>query len=81
MAIGDPACDLVIAWIFLTKESRRIFRSHLNINFNTWARARGWALCKALITIASFNDKTCEAVMKQKRVTEEILREYEFEND
>lgn len=48
MGIGDPACDLTIAWTFLDKKSREIFKSHLNIDKNTWERARGWALWKAL---------------------------------
>jgi aminoglycoside phosphotransferase (APT) family kinase protein len=81
MGVGDPACDLVIAWTFLTNESRKIFRSQLGLDSDTWARARGWALWKALITIVSFKkDKTCPQVMKQKKIIDEILREHEFEN-
>ena len=41
MGVGDPACDLVIAWTFLMGESRRVFRSSLNLDADTWARARG----------------------------------------
>ena len=58
MGVGDPACDLVIAWTFLTNKSREVFRSHLPLDPDTWARARGWALWKALITIASFKIRT-----------------------
>ncbi|MFT4040688.1 MAG: aminoglycoside phosphotransferase family protein [Thermomicrobiales bacterium] len=50
--VGDPACDLVMAWTFFTGESRRTFRAALPLDDATWARARGWALWKALITIA-----------------------------
>lgn len=52
-AIGDPACDLVIAWTFLAGESRRIFKAELPLDNGAWARARGWALWKALITQAN----------------------------
>jgi aminoglycoside phosphotransferase (APT) family kinase protein len=80
MAVGDPACDLVIAWTFLTNESRKIFKSQLNLDPDTWARARGWALWKALITIAQLKDKTCSEALKQQQVIAEILKEHAFEN-
>lgn len=51
-AVGDPACDLVIAWTLFVGESRRRFRARLDVDEGTWARARGWALWKALITLA-----------------------------
>jgi aminoglycoside phosphotransferase (APT) family kinase protein len=51
-AVGDPACDLVIAWTFFADESRAAFRSGLPFDDATWARGRGWALWKALITLA-----------------------------
>jgi aminoglycoside phosphotransferase (APT) family kinase protein len=51
-AVGDPACDLTIAWTLFEGDSRRIFRERLGMDDDTWARARGWALWKALITVA-----------------------------
>jgi len=48
--IGDPACDLVIAYTFFAGSSRETFRSAVTQDAATWARARGWALWKALIT-------------------------------
>ncbi len=49
-AIGDPACDLVIAWTRFAGSSRRAFRDRLALDDHTWERARGWALWKALLT-------------------------------
>lgn len=49
--VGDPACDLAIAWTFLDDKSREVFRSVLPADANTWARGRGWALWKALIVL------------------------------
>ena len=49
-AVGDPACDLAIAWTFFVDESRRAFRGALALDDGTWARGRGWALWKALVT-------------------------------
>jgi aminoglycoside phosphotransferase (APT) family kinase protein len=51
-AAGDPACDLVMAWTFFSHESRDAFRSGLDFDDTTWTRARGWALWKALATLA-----------------------------
>lgn len=50
-AVGDPACDLVMAWTFFTGDSREQFRSGVSLDEATWARGRGWALWKALVTI------------------------------
>jgi aminoglycoside phosphotransferase (APT) family kinase protein len=51
-AVGDPACDTVLAWTFLDGESRQAFREHLPVDHATWVRGRGWAIWKALITLA-----------------------------
>ncbi len=48
--VGDPACDLVVAWTFFSGEGRAAFRDAVDQDAGTWARARGWALWKALIT-------------------------------
>jgi aminoglycoside phosphotransferase (APT) family kinase protein len=51
-AIGDPACDLVLFWTFLRGGARDRFRDAVTADRDAWARARGWALWKALITLA-----------------------------
>lgn len=51
-AVGDPACDTVIAWTFFFGRSRQAFRENLAVDEGTWTRGRGWALWKALITHA-----------------------------
>ncbi|HEY8571253.1 aminoglycoside phosphotransferase family protein [Phenylobacterium sp.] len=50
--VGDPACDLAIAWTFFSGESRAAFRAGLPLDPGAWARARGWTLWKALILAA-----------------------------
>ena len=52
VAIGDPACDLVMEWTFFTGDSAAAFRRGLDLDEATWARGRGWALWKALASIA-----------------------------
>lgn len=51
LAIGDPACDLAIAWTLFKGESRAIFQKTLSLDDDVWARGRGWALWKSLIYI------------------------------
>lgn len=51
-AVGDPACDLMIAWTFLPEEARAAFRRELPLDDATWERGRGWALWKAVVTLA-----------------------------
>ena len=51
-AVGDPACDLVIAWTFFAGASRKAFVAASALDDDTWQRGRGWALWKALITMA-----------------------------
>lgn len=48
LAIGDPACDLAIAWNFFTGESRETFKKSIALDQNTWIRALGWTFLKAL---------------------------------
>jgi aminoglycoside phosphotransferase (APT) family kinase protein len=48
--VGDPACDLVIAWTSLDPASRETFRATIGADDPIWARGTGWALWKALIT-------------------------------
>lgn len=81
MGVGDPACDLVIAWTFLTPESRKIFKSKLNLDSETWARARGWALWKALITLVPLKDENSSEALKNQKIIKTILAEHEMECD
>ena len=60
-AVGDPACDLMLAWSFFDSAERAAFRAELPLDSDTWARGRGWALWKAAITLAAEGDPRREA--------------------
>lgn len=53
--IGDPACDLVIAFTTMRGDAREAFREHRALDDDAWSRARGWAIWKALIVAAGFS--------------------------
>ncbi len=76
LSVGDPACDLAIAWTLLKGESREAFQKTLILDSGTWARGRAWALWKALITVAGFtNPQNFEAVHSWP-IMEEILKDH-----
>lgn len=51
LGVGDPACDVMAAWVFLSAENRALFREALQVDDATWARGRGWALSFGLIAL------------------------------
>ena len=76
--IGDPACDLVIAFTLFSGRSRDVFRSGVALDDATWARARGWAIWKALIVAAGSagsHSPRSEAT-KARRVIDEVIADH-----
>lgn len=51
LGVGDPACDLMVAWNLFSADARAAFRATLRVDDATWARGRGWALSVALIAL------------------------------
>ncbi|GAA1575866.1 aminoglycoside phosphotransferase family protein [Kribbella sancticallisti] len=74
--VGDPACDLVIAWTMFSGASRDAFRSTVDQDAGTWARARGWALWKALIVLAGVIDTDAGNAAMNRRVIDEVLADH-----
>jgi aminoglycoside phosphotransferase (APT) family kinase protein len=74
--VGDPACDLAIAWTMFEGESRTAFRSALPLDDATWARGRGWTLWKALIVLAGLAGTNPLEVEKSRRVIDEVLKDH-----
>ncbi|OHV86951.1 aminoglycoside phosphotransferase family protein [Mesorhizobium sp. ORS 3428] len=75
--VGDPSCDLAIAWTFFEGESRETFRSAIAVDDATWARGRGWTLWKALITAAGRIDVNPAEIERARRVIDEVLADHE----
>ncbi|MBB4919247.1 aminoglycoside phosphotransferase family protein [Streptosporangium saharense] len=66
--VGDPACDLVMAWTHFTGRDREIFRQSVGLPGDAWRRARGWALWKALVTVAGLSGADPEGVQNRALV-------------
>lgn len=76
--VGDPACDLAVAWTLLTIEARQTFRDRLALDEDSWARGRGWALWKTL-AICSHTYQDLEHAgeyASAKRILHEIFDDY-----
>lgn len=76
--VGDPACDLALAWTMLSGKSRDAFRSTLGLDADTWARGRGWALWKALLVMEGALEAGNDVeATEQRRVIREVLVDHE----
>ncbi len=73
IGVGDPACDLVIAWTFFVGREREVFREAMELDDATWARARGWALWKAAILTDWNGGSDSRVVADAPRVLSEVL--------
>ena len=74
VGIGDPACDLVIAWSLLKSHSRKVFKENLeNIDDNTWERGRGWALSIALIMLPYYKNSNPVLATLARQMIKKVL--------
>jgi aminoglycoside phosphotransferase (APT) family kinase protein len=71
--VGDPACDAVIAWTLFSGESREAFRAAWPMDAATWARGRGWALWKALITLAEYRFTDAVKAAEARHVIHQVI--------
>lgn len=78
LAVGDPACDLAIAWTLFKGKSREVFRAHLPLDAGTWARGRAWTLWKALVTAAGLTNPNNTESAQCRRILDEVLAEREI---
>lgn len=69
--VGDPACDLVIAWTYFTGAHRAVFREYAGLEDDAWERARAWALWKALATMVGLSSPDPGGT--QTRILAEVL--------
>ncbi|MEU3222064.1 aminoglycoside phosphotransferase family protein [Streptomyces sp. NPDC006976] len=75
--VGDPACDLVIAWGMFEGASREAFREAVGQDAGTWARARGWALWKALLNLTGDAGADPVRAANERRVVDAVLADHD----
>jgi aminoglycoside phosphotransferase (APT) family kinase protein len=75
--VGDPACDTVFAWTELTGASRDAWMQRLDLDAGTWARGRGWALWKALITLnGQLTEASSAGASTSRRVIDAVIADH-----
>ena len=73
VGVGDPACDLSVAWTLFGGESRRAFRAMLPLDPGTWARGRAWTLWKAVIVAAGLTETNAVEAARPWSIIDEVL--------
>lgn len=71
--VGDPACDLIVAWNLLSPDARAVFRAGLDVDDDTWARGRGWALSMALIQLPYYQHTNPAIAANARYVIRQVL--------
>jgi aminoglycoside phosphotransferase (APT) family kinase protein len=75
VGLGDPACDLIVAWSVLNSSSRAIFRNHLvNIDEHTWQRGKGWALSIAVIILPYYKNTNPVLASVARRIIQQLFK-------
>jgi len=54
LGVGDPACDVMVAWKLHSPHARDAFRDALPTDDATWERARGWVVSQAVAILAYY---------------------------
>jgi aminoglycoside phosphotransferase (APT) family kinase protein len=76
LAVGDPACDLIAAWTFLSADARDVFRATLPVDDATWARGRGWGLTALLPSPADLSGTDPVRAAHARRRLDEIIADH-----
>ncbi|HEX8600634.1 MAG TPA: aminoglycoside phosphotransferase family protein [Chloroflexia bacterium] len=76
LGVGDPACDVMTAWLYLASETRDVFREALQVDDATWARGRGWALSVGLIALPYYRSTNPILAGIARRAIDEVLADH-----
>ncbi len=75
VGVGDPACDLIVAWNLLTASAREVLRVELGVDDALWERGRGWALSIALVALPYYHRTNTVLADSARHVIGEVLAE------
>ncbi|SNT64828.1 Predicted kinase, aminoglycoside phosphotransferase (APT) family [Asanoa hainanensis] len=73
LGVGDPSCDLIVAWNLLTVEARAAFRAALDVDEQTWRRGRGRSLAMALGSLVYYHETNRPFADNARYVIREVL--------
>ncbi|MFI5695750.1 aminoglycoside phosphotransferase family protein [Kribbella sp. NPDC051586] len=73
---ADPAGDVLAAWFLFEGESRRAYREALDVDDDTWLRARGWALSLELIAIPYYLHRRPDTLREGQEYIADVLTDF-----
>ena len=73
VGVGDPAADVIAAWSVFGRAGRGTFRGAIDVDEDTWNRARGFALHQAAMIIPYYGETNPGFVDLAKRTVDEVL--------
>ncbi|MCK9487099.1 MAG: aminoglycoside phosphotransferase family protein [Dehalococcoidia bacterium] len=73
LGLGDPACDLMVAWNLLTPDARQVFRREVAADDASWARGKGWALSQGVIALPYYRETNPRLAALAKRTIEAVI--------
>jgi aminoglycoside phosphotransferase (APT) family kinase protein len=76
LGVGDPACDMTIAWTLLDPSSRTSFRQRLTVSDAIWNRGRGWALWKGMIVVANIIQTNSIEAASSLYAIDQLIEDY-----
>jgi aminoglycoside phosphotransferase (APT) family kinase protein len=71
--VGDPACDVMVAWKLHSPAARDAFREALPTDDATWARARGWAVSQAVAALAYYTPENNPTLYREAEAWLELV--------
>jgi aminoglycoside phosphotransferase (APT) family kinase protein len=77
MGVGDPACDVMVAWKLHSREAR----DALPTDDATWERARGWVLSQAVAALAYYTPENNSVLYHDAQSWLELLLSEREERD
>jgi aminoglycoside phosphotransferase (APT) family kinase protein len=73
---GDPATDVIGAWADFDAPGRAAFRDALEVDDDTWARARGIALHQAALIVPYYAATNPRFSALARRTIEQVLDDH-----
>jgi len=73
MGVGDPACDVMVAWKLHSPVARDAFRDAVATDDATWHRARGWVVSQAVAALAYYTPENNPSLYREAESWLEVV--------
>ena len=80
LSFGDPAVDLLPAWMLFDQQSRKVFRTASGADNDMWRRGRAWALSIGIIAFPYYRQSRPDHAAVSERQVEAMLADIQAED-